>query len=111
LPSKVSLERSWEFLSTVGNGVSNITRPCDQFLKEVCATLDEAEAGFKGLKDTIWSEYQRIPMMHKHIQHVKSTTHTWRRIQKPAQRPAMGQATNQRRMSQMIAKMGFLDMV
>lgn len=36
---------------------------------------------------------------------------TCKRIQMPAQKPAIGQATKTKRMSQRIAKMGFLDML
>lgn len=44
------LKRSRESFAAVGNGVSKVTGPSDELLKEVLETLEEGEASFEGLK-------------------------------------------------------------
>jgi hypothetical protein len=50
-PKKIPADLKWsrEVRLAVGNGMSKVTGPGDQFLEEVLNTLEEWEAGFKGL--------------------------------------------------------------
>jgi hypothetical protein len=51
LSPKIPADLKWsrEVRLAVGNGMSKVTGPGDQFLEEVLNTLEEWEAGFKGL--------------------------------------------------------------
>lgn len=46
----VSLERSGELAIAVGDSVSEVARPCDEFLEKVLNGFNETEECFKGLK-------------------------------------------------------------